>query len=218
MGLFDFFKKNRIAESDNTISLSNFNYYYLYGFTDNPNNVAADKQLFGELYHKVIGDIGGIAINNSFHPYFIVNKKGTTVWSAAYVKMYVNQDHDEAFRNIRVNNAIYTIDAAPMFLEVNVWPDTRLTYDENPLFSRYVPFIIPFLVYNSKQEMRWDYEIAKGVAEKGNASDYVEYINNAIRFFMPEPAFIIGFDEFDETNPSGLIDNFINCKEMFSGN
>ena len=73
-------------------------------------------------------------------------------------------------------------------------------------------------MYDADKVARWDYEIAKGVAEKGHASEYVERVTNAIRFFMPEPAFIMGFDEFDEKNPSGLIDNFINCKQMLSGN
>lgn len=218
MGLFDLFKPKQVVAPGNPTPLTSFKSYYLYGFTNNPNTVATDKQLVGELYRKVIGDIGGIAITNSFHPYYIVNQKGTTAWNAAYVNVYVNEKQDEFSRNIQTNKAIYMVDMGPIFTEVNVWPDTRLTYEENPLFSRYVPFIIPFLVHNPDKEIRWDYEIAKGIAEKGNASKYVEHITNSIRFFMPEPAFVIGFDEFDETNPSGLIDNFINCKKMFSGN
>ncbi|QMW01094.1 hypothetical protein [Spirosoma foliorum] len=114
-----------------------------------------------ELYRKVIGDIGGIAITNSFHPYYIVNQKGTTVWNAAYVNVYINEKQDEFSRNIQTNKAIYMVDMGPIFTEINVWPDTRLTYEENPLFSRYVPFIIPFLVYNPDKEIRWDYEIGE---------------------------------------------------------
>lgn len=44
---------------------------------------------------------------------------------------------------------------------------------------------------------------------------WITKVTAAIKFFMPQPAFIIGFDEFDENNPSGMIDKFINCKSMF---
>ena len=212
------FKRKQVVQNRDATSLLSYKPCYLYGFTENPNNVAVDKQQFGELYQKVIGNIGGIAINNSFHPYFIVNKKGTTVWNAAYVKIYVNENKGELFERIRTDNAIFTIDTASAFTEVNVWPDTRLTHEENPIFGSYVPFIIPFLVYDTEEEMRWDYEINKGLSEKGHATEYVESITNSIRFFMPEPAFVLGFDEFDEKNPSAMIDNFINCKQMLTGN
>ena len=109
------------------------------------------------------------------------------------------------------------MDTSTVFTEINVWPDTRLTYDENPLFSQYVPFVIPFLVKNTDAQPNWDKEINAGIALQGHASNYVNRVTEAIRFFMPEPAFIIGFDEFDEDNPSKLIDSFINCKQMLGG-
>ena len=112
---------------------------------------------------------------------------------------------------------LYQVDLSTLFGEVNVWPDTRLTYDENPLFSTYAPFVIPFLVDSENRGIRWDAEITQGVAQTGHASAYVERVTKALRFFMAEPAFVIGFDEFDEKNPSGLIDNFIKCKQWLSG-
>ena len=217
MGLFDVFKRKQVAESNPVISLSSLTPYYLYGFTQNPNNVAADQQRFGELYQLVIGEVGGIAITNSFHPYFIINTKGTTVWHAAYVKVYTTDNQAEVVKTIRANKAIYTIDLSALFSEVNVWPDTRLTYEENPLFGTYAPFVIPFLVDSENKAIRWDAKIAQGVAQKGHASAYVERVTKALRFFMAEPAFVIGFDEFDEKNPSGLIDNFIKCKPLLTG-
>lgn len=95
-----------------------------------------------------------------------------------------------------------------------VWSDTRLTNDENPIFSKYVPFVIPFLVYKLTDQTNWDLEINIEMATKGNASDFVGQITNLTRFIMPEPSFILGFDKFDEKNPSRLIDNFINCKQL----
>jgi hypothetical protein len=217
MGLFDFFKPKPFEGNDAIIALSSLRAYYLYGFTQQPNQVAPDKQLFGELYRLVIGDSGGIAISNSFHPYFIVNPKGTTVWNAAYVMVYTNDSKAEVFDSIRTQKAICTLDLSPLFREVNVWPDTRLTYEENPLFETYSPFVIPFLVDSQDRVPRWDTELAQRVGQQGHATDYVEQVTNAIQFFMAEPAFVIGFDEFDEQNPSDLITNFINCKPMLMG-
>ena len=219
MGLFDLFKKKEqpqdsIGKVRDTISLSNFKFYYLYGFTDKPNQNSNDPNKFNELYKLVIGQIGGVAITNSYHPYFIVNQKGTTVWATAYVKLYMNNKKDEIFDTILNDNAVYMIDTSEIFKEINIWPDTRLTYDENPIFSKYVPFIIPFLIADTDKQLNWDKEINLGIATTGHASEYVEKVSRAINFFMPGPAFIIGFDEFDDKNPSSLVDNIINCKSM----
>lgn len=222
MGILNLFKKkepiNTTNEDDNgeLPSLSDFKFYYLYGFTAQPNQVSADFDQFNVLYKLVIGQIGGVAITNSYHPYFIVNPKGTTVWAAAYIKLYINEKKGEVFNNISTAAAIYGVDTSPILKDMHVWPDTRLTNAENPVFSKYVPFIIPFLVSASHPELNWDKEINSGMATKGNATVYVEQVNAAIKFFMPPPAFIIGFDEFDENNPSGMIDKFIECKSMFT--
>ena len=225
MRLFDLFKKKEslqdsVSESKmiDTISLSNFKFYYLYGFTDKPNQISSDSKQFDELYKLVIGQqVGGVTITNSYHPYFIVNQKGTTVWAAAYVKLYLNDKKVEIFESIINDNAVYMVDTSPVFKEINVWPDTRLTNDDNPIFSKYVPFIIPFLVTDTDKELNWDKEINLGLSTNGHASEYVETVTRAINFFMPEPAFVIGFDEFDDKNPSGLVDKIVNCKSMFEG-
>jgi hypothetical protein len=194
--------------------MGDFSFYYLYGFTNNPNLASNNFQAFNELYQLVIGPIGGVCIANACHPYFTINAKGLTVWGDAYVKLAVNNNAAEIFRNIKNEHAVYSTNISAVFNQMNIWPDTRLTYEENPAFSKYVPFIIPFLVHKSEEALHWDTAISNGVATKGNATAYVEQVNNAIRFFMPAPAFIIGFDEFDETNPSGVIDKFIACKPM----
>ena len=220
MGLFDYFKNKQTKDSIlaetkiNEISLSNFKFYYLYGLTDNPNKLSNDATAFNKLYKKVIGTRGGIIINNSFHPYYIVNTKGTTVWTAAYLKIYFNEKRDELFDTIINQNGIFMADTSTVFKDINVWPYTRLTHDENQIFSKYVPFIIPFLVYKSEEKTNWDIEINRETNTKENVSTYIDTVTQSIRFFMPEPAFILGFDEFDEKDPSKLINNFINCKSM----
>jgi hypothetical protein len=221
MGLFDKFKRKdkqtstqQPTQSIKKESLSNFDCYYIYGLTDNPFRQSNNFKAFGELYKKVIGINGGIIIGSSFHPYQLVNPKGTTVWQAGYVQLYINNKKDEAFNAIINDNGIFLVDPSSSFKDVMVWPDTRLTNEENPIFSKYVPFIIPFLVYRMTEQTNWDIEITLGMETKGNASEYVEQITNLTRFMMPEPSFILGFDEFEETNTSRLIDNFINCKQL----
>jgi hypothetical protein len=221
MGLFDIFKnKDKStaiqpnAQTEKKDSLTNFECFYLYGLTDVPFRQSKDFAAFGELYKNVIGLKGGIIIGSSFHPYQIVNPKGTTVWHVGYIQLYSSNQKDEAFNAIINENGILLVDPSSAFKSLNVWPDTRLTSDENPIFSKYVPFVIPFLVYGSDNQPKWDAEIHLGMTTKGNASDYVESVTKLTRFLMPEPSFILGFDKFDETNPSQLIDNFINCKKL----
>ena len=218
MGLFDFFKKTTtpilVDPVIDKTSLSNFKFYYLFGFTDNPNKISNDTNAFNELYQKVIGARGGIMISNSFHPYYIVNTKGTTVWIAAYVKIHFSDNKNEAFDAILNKNGVFIVDTSTVFKDINVWPDIRLTYDENAIFSKRIPFIIPFLVDKSETKTNWELEINNGTATKESTNTYIDEVTQAIRFFMPEPALIFGFDEFDEKNPSKLIDNFINCKSM----
>ena len=222
MGLFDFFKNNDKAETvqkqNNTeskdYSMTNFDYYYLYGLTDNPYRQSADAKLFNTLYDKVIGNKGGIIIGSSFHPYQIVNPKGTTVWHAAYVQIYVNENKEQAFDAITNDKGQFLVNPSSAFKDINMWPDTRLSYEENPIFRKYVPFIIPFLVYKSEGSTQWDIDLTMEIGLHGHASNYVNNITNLTRFLMPEPSFILGFDEFDEQNPSRLIDNFINCKKL----
>ncbi|WP_162796271.1 hypothetical protein [Pedobacter namyangjuensis] len=221
MGLFDIFKsKARQTATSHTTqtvqndALANFDCYYIYGLTDNPFRQSNDFKSFGELYKKVIGTKGGIVIGSSFHPYQLVNPKGTSAWQAGYVQLYLNNKKDEAFDAIINDNGLLLVDPSSAFKDIMIWPDTRLTNDENPIFSKYVPFVIPFLVYKPTEELNWDIEIALGMATKGNASDYVGQITNLTRFIMPEPSFILGFDKFDDTNPSRLIDNFMNCKKL----
>lgn len=219
MRLFDIFKNIDKQASSTQTSLKtqkdamvNFNCYYIYGLTDNPFRQSYDFESFRKLYKKVIGVKGGIVISSSFHPYQLVNPKGTTVWQAAYVELYSNDKKDAVFNAIINDNRLFFADPSLTFQDIMVWPDTRLTNDENPVFSKFVPFVIPFLVYNPTEELNWDNEIALGIKTNGNASDYVEQITQMTRFLLPEPSFVLGFDEFDEKNPSKLIDNFINCK------
>jgi hypothetical protein len=220
MALLNLFKKTKeenhvSAFSRSThLELEDFNFYYLYGFSNDPNRTSTNIEAFHNLYQMVIGRIGGVCITQSFHPYFTISSKGVTAWMDAYINIVVNSNKDEIFRNIKNERTVYTIGASSAFNELKIWPDTRLTYEENPAFGKYVPFIIPFLALRLEHSTHWDTAIRTSKITNGYATEYLEEVTNAIRFFMPAPAFVLGFDEYDGTNPSGLIDKFIACKPM----
>jgi hypothetical protein len=225
MGLFDLFKSKKKQppaaapeERSEADSFENFHSFYLYGFTNNPWRQSTDIKAWGELYQRVIGIRGGILPGGSFHPYQLINAKGATAWQAAYLQLYVSEKRGEAFRAIIVSDALVRVDVSPMYNEAVMWPDTRLSHEENPVFSKYVPFVIPFLAYKKDQPIIWDEKIQSEMAAKGHASAYVEQITKLSIFLTPPPSFIVGFDEFDEANPSKLIDNFISCKKLFGIN
>lgn len=202
------------SDSSHIKALQYFACYYVYGFTDNPFQQSSDSSALEELYKTVIGTTGGIIIPSSFHPYQLVNPQGTTVWQAAYAQLHATDSNAEALNAIAHDNAHFVVDPSAAFGDMHVWPDTRLTTDENPVFAKYVPFVIPFLVYRTAKQPEWDKEIAAAMATTGNASAYVTQVTNAIRFMMPAPAFVLGFDEFDEAHPQRVVDNFINCKKF----
>lgn len=218
MGLLDIFKKHdqpsghEAHQPSPEYSLANFDCYYIYGLTDNPFRQSSDYSSFEKLYRKVIGASGGIAIGSSFHPYKLINSKGTTAWQAAYLQLYAGKIGNEAFNAIRDKNKLFLIDPSKAFMEYVIWPDMRLTASQNPIFKKYVPFVIPFLVYKRSEPTNWETEVEIEMLAAGNASDYLEQITRLSRFMMPEPSFVLGFDKFDESSPSELIDNFIKCK------
>jgi hypothetical protein len=100
------------------------------------------------------------------------------------------------------------------FAEYNVWPDTRLTTAENPVFSRYIPFVLPFLVRKDPEALRWDAEVAAAADDRERLSWYLDAVKDALRFLQPAPAFLLGFGEFDEQRPEQLIEKFMNCREL----
>lgn len=220
MALLSLFKKTQEEAmpssfaSDTNLELEDFRFFYLYGISNNPNRTSGDVQAFNNLYQMVIGRVGGVCIANSFHPYFTINSKGLSVWTDSFIKMAVNKNKDEMFGNIKNERAVYTMGASSAFKELHVWPDSRLSYEENPGFSKYIPFIIPFMALKSEQQTNWDAAISTSKITNGYATEYLEEVTNAIRFFMPAPAFVLGFDEFDGTNPSGMIDKFVYSKSM----
>jgi len=195
-------------------SLADFAFFYLYGLTNHPYQQSTDLTKFGELYNLVIGNHGGLAIASSFHPYQLVNQAGLTVWYAAYAQFYAQPNRLELFAEMTVEKASFVVKPPASFAEFHIWPDTRLTTDENPIFGRFVPFVIPFLVRKDPELLRWDAEFSAAEGDKKRISSYLEAVNAAIKFVQPAPAFVLGFGEFDEQQPELLIEKFLSCRDM----
>jgi hypothetical protein len=196
--------------------LKDFKCLYLYGFTNNPFLQSQDFPSFNKLYDNVIGKRGGIIIGSSFHPYQLINQKGATAWQLAFLQIALSDQKTEALEAISNQQARYYSNPAVLLKDVIVWPDTRLTFQQNPIFSKYVPFVYPFLVHNTKTEIKWYDRITEEMAQIGHASAYVESVTQNLRFLLPEPSFVLGLEEFDEGSPSKLIDVFINAKPVLS--
>jgi hypothetical protein len=200
--MFNFFKKKSFPNKNTTdkqlVKLSDFKPYYLYGLTRSFEKKDKEKFNFNNLYQIVIGNIGGLIIPNAFHPYKIVNKKGLTVWNAAYLKVHFSDQKENIFNEIIKENAVFIIDTSSEFSIINDWPDKRL--NQSDLFKEKAPFIIPFLIYGSQ-----DPKLNK-LSESQELNDIAPIIKN---IWNPEME-VLGFDQFDEKYPSLLIDNFLN--------
>ncbi|MFD2717872.1 hypothetical protein ACFST9_04050 [Hymenobacter monticola] len=193
-------------------SLNDFASFYLYGLTNQPYQQSSDLTKFGELYNLVIGKHGGLGIASSFHPYQLVNQAGITVWYTAYAQFYAQPNRLQMFAEMTLEKAQFVVVPPASFAEFHLWPDTRLTTDENPIFGRFVPFVIPFLVRKDPELLRWDAEFADG--DKNRLNAYLKEVNAAIKFVQPAPAFVLGFGEFDEQQPEQLIEKFLSCRDM----
>ena len=195
-------------------SLTNFASFYLYGLTNQPCQQSADLANFGELYSLVIGQHGGLGIASTFHPYQLVNEAGVSVWFTAYAQLYAQPNRLELFAEMTVEKTSFVVEPPASFAEIHLWPDTRLTTDENPIFGRFIPFVIPFLVRKDPEALRWDAEFAAAEGDKNQLRPYLDAVNAAIKFVQPTPAFVLGFGQFDEQQPELLIEKFIECRGM----
>lgn len=195
-------------------SLNDFASFYLYGLTNQPYQQSADLAKFGELYNLVIGNHGGLGIASTFHPYQLVNPAGLTVWYAAYAQFYAQPNRLELYAEMTVEKASFVTVPPASFAEFHIWPDTRLTTDENPIFGRFVPFVIPFLVRKDPELLRWDAEFAAAAGDNRRLRPYLDAVNAAIKFVQPAPAFVLGFGEFDEQQPELLIEKFLSCRDL----
>jgi hypothetical protein len=194
-----------------TPSLTDFASFYLYGLTNNPYQQSTDLTKFGELYNLVVGEHGGVGLSSSFHPYQLINQAGITVWYTAYAQLYAQPNRAALFEAMAEEQARFVVAPPASFSEFHVWPDTRLTSVENPVFSHYIPFVLPFLVRKGPAALRWDAELA-AAGNPASLQPYLDAVTAAIRFVQPAPAFVLGFAEFDEQQPERLVERFMDVQ------
>jgi hypothetical protein len=199
-------------------SLAEFRCCYLYGVSPNPYLQSADVEQFGQLYDLVVGAHGGLSVGSSFHPYQLVSPGGITVWYAAYAQLYSQPNRAELFGAMLQEQARFLVAPPASFADFHLWPDTRLSSVENPVFSRYIPIVLPFLVHKGEEPFRWDAAAAVAQAQPALLRGYLDSVTEALRFVQPAPAFILGFDEFDEQQPQQLIERFMSCRAMLGAN
>ncbi len=194
--------------------LTEFASFYLYGLTPNPYLQSADRESFGKLYDLVIGAHGGVSLGSSFHPYQLINPSGLTVWYTAYAQLYAQPQRAALFEAMADEQARFLVAPPASFADFHVWPDTRLTSAENPVFSHYIPFVLPFLVRKGPAPLRWDAELAAADGDAARLQPYLAAVNEAIQFVQPAPAFVLGFGEFEEQQPERLIERFMECRAL----
>jgi len=191
------------------ISMNTFRKEYIWGFTQsNPMNHSSDKDAFYNLIFPLTGMNGTVTIGASFHPYQIINNNGIDIWEQVF---QVTKAHNYCDYEKLINEKYFfhMIPPAATAFPYIIWSDNRLLNEINPEFGIYVPFLIPYLTFENGQEPQWLVELKNGITTQGNAHLFIDKINHASKFLMPEPTFIIGFDEFDINNPSTVIDHFV---------
>lgn len=195
------------------ITLNSFRKEYIWGFTQgNPMRMSNDKDGFYKLIQPLTGNNGTITIGASFHPYQIINQTGDDIWETLYNVIEANSfcDYNQL---IEEKYFFHMNTPGPQAFPIGKWEDQRLYTEINPEFSRFVPFLIPYLTYNTLEDPLWLEKLHMGIATVGNAQEFIESVNNASRFLMPEPTFIIGFGVFEKNNPSELIDHYVDFLE-----
>ncbi len=194
-------------------NISSFRKEYIWGFTQgNPMRHSTDKQAFYDLIHLLTGDNATVTIGASFHPYQLLDKSGKDIWTTLYEVIEANKycDLDELIQT----KYFFHMNPPPAnAFPIQKWQDTRLFHEVNPEFGKLVPFVIPYLTHNNGKQPVWLDKLHDGITTKGNAHDFITEVNQASRFIMPEPTFIIGFEEFFVNNPHKLVSHYVDFLE-----
>lgn len=192
--------------------ITQFRKEYMWGFTQGyPIKHSKDKEAFNKLM-TLVSKTGAISIGATFHPYHLLDGKGNDLWEIFLKTIEIN--NSSVLEILKDKKKIYHLDvpSAEQF-QIVKWDDERLFVEHNPEFGKFVPFVLPFISYNDGEDPLWLTKLQEGLKEKYTAKDFIDKVNDAVRFFLPQPTFILGIDEFDKDNPSQLIDHYVNFLE-----
>ncbi|MCA6074992.1 hypothetical protein [Fulvivirga sedimenti] len=215
--MFNIFKKKKseptIEENKHKKAFetpSNWDHNYIYGFINgNPQQTISDTNAVKEIVQNTAGNKGFVAIDSIFHPYNLVNHKGATAWDLAWFKVAFH-DNGKFIGEIARDKSATVIKSEELNLKDNyrVWPNNDLDPERNPHYAKYVPFVFPYLTYQSKDEPHWSRMINSELKDYGHAHTYIEYFNSIFSKYVSGHIMTLGFGEFDRENLDGLIEKF----------
>lgn len=190
-------------------NIHNFRKEYLWGFTQgNPIKYSKDKRGFEQLM-SLLSASGTISIGATFHPYHLLDRQGNDLWEVFFKSTETSRYSD--LEELVEKKSVYHIDPpSEEHFQIAKWEDERLFVERNPEFGTFVPFVLPFLSYNDGEDPLWLTQLQRGLKENYTAKDFMDRINESIRFFLPKPTLILGIDQFDKNHPNVLIDHFVN--------
>ena len=215
--MFNLFKKKKTEQSEKKTESkkpfeipSNWEHHYIYGFINgNPHQTISDINAVVEIVRNTVGNKGFIGMDSIFHPYNLVNHKGATAWDLAWFKVYF-QDNGKFIGEIAGNETATVIKAEQLNLKDNyrIWPNNDLDPKKNPQYSKYVPFIFPYLIYKNNEEPHWAKMIKAEIEIQGHAGTYIENFNSVFSKFVSGHIMTLGFGEFDRENLDEVIEKF----------
>jgi hypothetical protein len=218
-GLFKKKEKESVEEIKNVKSPfeipSNWEHHYIYGFINgNSFQTISDLNAVIEIVKNTVGNKGFIGIDSIFHPYNLVNHKGATAWDLAWFRAYV-QDNGKFIGEIAENKTATIIKAETLNLKDNyrIWPNNDLDSEKNIQYSKYVPFVLPYLVYKNSDESHWSGMIKAEIELQGHANTYIENFNSVFSKFVNGHVMTLGFGEFNRENLDELIEKFTDFYE-----
>lgn len=216
--MFNLFKKKKQTpiESENKFEIpSNWEHSYIYGFiSGDPFQTISDLDAVAVLIKNTVGHKGFIALDSIFHPYNLVNHKGVTAWDLAWFRVY-SQDNGGFIREIGDNKNATVVNVETLNLKENfrIWPNADLDPEKNVQYSKYVPFVFPYLVYKNNDEPHWSKMIKAELELQGHAQTYIENFNSVFSKVVKGHVMTLGFGEFDRENPDDLIEKFTSFYE-----
>lgn len=216
--MFNFFKKKKQTQTESKSQFgipSNWEHHYIYGFIGgNPFQTISDLNAVAVLIKNTVGQKGFIALDSIFHPYNLVNHKGATAWDLAWFRVYT-QDDGRFIQEIGENKNATVVKVETLNLKDNfrIWPNDDLNPEKNEQYSKYVPFVFPYLVYKNDDEPHWSKMIEAELELQGHAQTYIENFNSVFSRFVKGHVMTLGFGEFDRENLDDLIEKFTSFYE-----
>lgn len=167
-----------------------------------------------EIIKNTVRNKGFIALDSIFHPYNLVNDKGATAWDLAWFKVFL-QDNGNFIREISDNKNATVVKAETLNLkdDFRIWPNDGLNPEKNKQYSKYVPFVFPYLVYKNNDETHWSKMINAKMELQGHAQTYIKNFNSVFSKFVKGHVMTLEFGKFDRESLDELIEKFTDFYE-----